>query len=667
MTDQRAAHRRLGALTGLRAIAAGLVLAFHLLAPTRAGYIGVDIFFVLSGFLITALLMRERAASGKIDVGAFWVRRSRRLLPGVIVTVLGASALASLGAPEARVGLGGQVLGSLTGTYNWLEIARGGSYFDAANPRLLTMMWSLSVEQQFYLVWPLVLLALWRWRAPAARIGLALALAGASAGWHYVLAGDQTRAYLGTDSHLWGLMFGAALAFALPGALGGRKRAGRPASWAWGIAGWAGLCGALWIGAVARDGAWLHPWGMVAAAACALPIIRAVLPDVAGSGPARLLSDALSARPLTWLGERSYGIYLWHWPLATLAYYAAPTLAMAVTAPAIAGASILLADLSYRLIEQPVIRLGWRGALSAWRSHVARSSAPTAICRALGPLAVACLATWAIIAAPTMTTAERMILQAQVSQAQGGGEPGQVDPAPQPSPTVSSAAPPTSGAHAPAAKDSVSGPPPKDPGAERAQGPAGERKPGPPEGEPASALPEPAKQVRGADVTIIGDSVTLAARRALEEALPGVAVDAEVSRSVRAAPGILSALKASGELRPYVVIALATNGTIRPADVEAILTAIGPERGLVLVTGFGTSRTTWIGEANEEIARAAAAHPDRVRVADWAGAIRDHTDLLAGDSIHPGPAASRIFAGSIISALQELPHPRGAAAPQAHG
>lgn len=652
MTDQRAAHRRLGALTGLRAIAAGLVLAFHLLDPACAGYIGVDIFFVLSGFLITALLMRERAASGKIDVGAFWVRRSRRLLPGVIITVLGAAALASLGAPEARVDLAGQVFGSLTGTYNWLEIARGGSYFDAANPRLLTMMWSLSVEQQFYLVWPLVLLALWRWRAPAARIVLALALAGASAGWHYVLAGDQTRAYLGTDSHLWGLMFGAALAFALPGALGGRKRASRPASWAWGIAGWAGLCGALWIGAVARDGAWLHPWGMVAAAACALPIIRAVLPDVAGVGPARLLSEALSARPLTWLGERSYGIYLWHWPLATLAYYAAPTLAMAISAPAIAAASIFLADLSYRLIEQPVIRLGWRGALSAWRSRIARSSAPTAICRAVGPLAVACLATWAMIAAPTMTTAERMILQAQVSQGQeGGGEPGPVDPAPQPSPTASSAAPSTSGAHVPAAESTPR------PGAE-------ERKPAP---EPASSLPEPAGRVRGAEVTIIGDSVTLAARPALEEALPGVAVDAEVSRSVRAAPEILSALKDSGELRPYVVIALATNGTIRPTDVEAILTAIGPDRALILVTGFGTSRTTWIGEANEQIARAAATHPDRVRVADWAGAIRDHTDLLAGDSIHPGPAASRIFAGSIISALESLPRPRGAAAPQAHG
>ncbi|MDO5724035.1 MAG: acyltransferase family protein [Flaviflexus sp.] len=637
---------RAPALDGLRAIAAGLVLAFHLLA-VPAGFIGVDIFFVLSGFLITALLMREWEKSRGIDLRAFWLRRSRRLLPAVTVTTLVAAAVAGLSGGEARVDLGRQVFGSVTGTYNWVEIARGSSYFDAANPRLLTMMWSLAVEQQFYLLWPLALLVLLRLRA-SARIGLVLAAAAASAAWHHHLLPDPTRAYMGTDSHLWGLMFGAALAFALPGALGGRKPASAPRSWAWGMAGWCGLLGICAMGLMG-NGAWLHPWAMLAASACAVAVIRAVLPDLT-VGPARSLAALLAVRPLVWLGTRSYGIYLWHWPLATLLYYAAPNLAPGITAPLVTASSIALAHLSYTRIEQPVVRLGWRGAARAWKVRIAHSAAPGAIGRILSPLAVASLAAWAIIVAPTMTTAERLIIEAQADSPRPGAPGAPTSPHAPESPHASGGvdSPDRAGE---AAHRGAPGEPAGSVDSHSDAEPAAPRESGDPE-DPAPPR-HTAAAVRGDDVTIIGDSVTLAARPALEEALPGVAVDAEVSRSVRVAPKILADLKSRGELRTYVVIALATNGTIRPSDAAEILQAIGPDRTLVLVTGFGTSRTTWIGPANEEIHRFAHDNPHRVRIADWAHAIAGHTDLLAGDSIHPGPAASRIYATTIITALNQ--------------
>ena len=199
--------RRIVGLDGLRAIAAFFVLAFHLVPGVAlAGFAGVDMFFVLSGFLITSLLLEERAVHGRLDLRRFWVRRCRRLFPAVSVTVVGSAALALMVGGDALVALSRQALGALTATYNWVEIAAGASYFEQSSPLLLTNMWSLAVEQQFYLVWPLVIAAMMTWRR-SRRCAVALGLGAVSVVWHAVVVNhDVSRAYMGTDSHLWGLM-----------------------------------------------------------------------------------------------------------------------------------------------------------------------------------------------------------------------------------------------------------------------------------------------------------------------------------------------------------------------------------------------------------------------------------------------------------------------------
>ncbi|MEO6790040.1 MAG: acyltransferase, partial [Ornithinibacter sp.] len=209
-------HGRLPGLDGLRALAILAVLAVHL-DPSwlPGGFLGVDVFFVISGFLITTLLLRERAATGTLDVRAFWSRRARRLLPALLVVLPASVFLARLTEADLLVGVGRQVAGALTFTSNWVEIAAGSDYFTSTSPQLFMNLWSLAVEEQFYLLWPLAVLLLLRVGTPMSRAGAALGLGLASALLMAALLdpASPTRVYYGTDTHLVGLMVGAATAF----------------------------------------------------------------------------------------------------------------------------------------------------------------------------------------------------------------------------------------------------------------------------------------------------------------------------------------------------------------------------------------------------------------------------------------------------------------------
>ncbi|MFH5822161.1 acyltransferase family protein [Georgenia sp. AZ-5] len=209
---------RIEGLDGLRALAVAAVLVYHLRpASLPGGFLGVDVFFVVSGFLITTLLLREIATRGRIDLARFWLRRARRLLPPLLAVVVLSVPLAWLASTDLLVGIGRQVLGAVTFSSNWLEIGAGSSYFDATAPQLFVNFWSLAVEEQFYLLWPAAVAALVAAAGGRRRTRVALVLAAVSAAFMAVLhtpGEDATRVYYGTDTHLFGLMIGAALAFA---------------------------------------------------------------------------------------------------------------------------------------------------------------------------------------------------------------------------------------------------------------------------------------------------------------------------------------------------------------------------------------------------------------------------------------------------------------------
>ncbi|MFT0846641.1 acyltransferase family protein [Actinomycetaceae bacterium L2_0104] len=629
-TSPHPARTRIIGLDGLRALAALLVLVFHLLPNwLGSGFVGVDIFFVLSGFLVTSLLIRERRIRGRIDIRAFWLRRVRRLVPAVVVATVGGIAIARCVGGDAIVQLPWQAVGSLTGTYNWLEIVNGSSYFEQQSPLLLTNMWSLAVEQQFYLVWPLLLLVIVRFLPRRLRPYCALAIGALSVGLHVLYVGmadDVTRAYVGTDSHLFGLMIGAAIALWVPRAMtGDMKPASETAKRIWGVLVWVGLIGALSIGMFVPDGPWMYPWGMLGVSVFTGLTIRGLLPDVSSASSDRL-AGWLNLRPMVWIGERSYGIYLWHWPLWVVAFFAFDW-GVLPTAFAVTALSIVLAHLSYTYIETPIRQLGFL----AWmrRGMESRRLLRNLPLAGVGVLAIALFA-WGVASSPALSTAQQYVAQGQQAlengkeQSEPSGDP-QAPTAPSP--------------------DAEPGP---------SQEPSGEPDPLPPPGD---------------RVTIIGDSVTLASASALQEQLPGSVVDAEVSRSIRVLPSIAGQLDSQGLLREYVVVALATNGSIRDVDVENLLTALGPDRKIVLVTAFGPEQSHWIGEANAQVAAAAAAHPEQIRVADWAAIASASPDVLAGDRIHPDGEGGRLYAQEISRALASFedgePRPANADAPAA--
>ena len=604
---------RIGGLDGLRAIAVAVVLVYHLMPGLLpGGMVGVDAFFVISGFLITSLLLVERRTTGRIDVRRFWIRRLRRIVPALLVAVAATVAAAACLGGDVLLAVRRQVLGSVLLVYNWVEIAAGSSYFDQTQPLLLTNVWSLAVEEQFYLVWPLVVIALLargvsRRRVRAGAL-LALVLSAASAAWALRLVRDgapASRVYMGTDTHAFGLMLGAAWALWHGRATEGADLDPQPAGLrrVRGAAGWAGLAGLLILarvaGETATDGGSGPEPALIIASVCTLAVVQALTGEVAGAdGPARRLMSLLEARPLKWLGERSYGLYLWHWPLGVLAFYAIPPTANPwVVAVGVLGLTLCAAELSYALIETPVRRDGLLARLRGLVRLRPRQLVPAGG----GATALVLLLVLAFASQPAQSAAQQAI-------AIGTGHLSAPSAAPAPAATAA----------------------------------------------PAQSAPEPsAAPFTGGEVVVVGDSVTIAAAPSLEADLPGVAVNAEVSRSVYAALPALQAMDAGGA-RPCVVVALATNGSVETDQLDAILSYLGPDRRLVLVTAYGPARTTWIPPANETIRAFAQAHPDQVAVADWDAAVAARPDLLFDDQVHPVPEGGELYAQTVTNAVESL-------------
>jgi peptidoglycan/LPS O-acetylase OafA/YrhL len=344
------------ALDGIRAIAVLSVLAYHFertLMP--GGFLGVDVFFVLSGYLITSLLVVSRLETGKVGAGAFWAARARRLLPALSLTILGCLAMAWL-APSYfnRHATALAAFFTLAYSQNWYLVATShDTYFSLLNPSPLLHTWSLAVEEQFYAVWPLVVaLALSRlsspkaWRARIFLAGGVLSCAGL--GWELWLVAvhaSQNLIYYNSLGRVFELAAGATLsAWALRRDPPNRGASGYVPAWL-GALGFTGLMAAI---LTAPDSAYYLPYSQLAAVASTLCLVASVSKRT-NSGPARLLGAA----PLAGLGRISYGFYLWHWPAILLFQHLLPGSAPA-RAAAVTSATLVAALVSYRLVERPV-------------------------------------------------------------------------------------------------------------------------------------------------------------------------------------------------------------------------------------------------------------------------------------------------------------------------
>ncbi len=613
------------AIDGLRALAVAAVLVYHAnIGILPGGFLGVEVFFVISGYLITSLLLADRAREGRVGLLGFWQRRARRLLPAVFVLIIAALVYSVVFLPGEVHSLRGDALAGFGYVSNWYLIFDQQSYFESlGRPSLLRHLWSLAVEEQFYLIWPVVFaLVLDRLRRKYA-LAVILAAAFASAGlmaYLYNPDTDPSRIYYGTDTRATGLLIGAALAFAwqigrLPERLPRLTRH---------LAEFTGVCalaGLVLISAIASEqSAFLYRGGFaLVALLTALLVAACVHPNT------RLLSGLLSHQPLTWIGTRSYSIYLWHWPVFMLTRPGLDVsfdggelfaLRLALTA--------LLAEASYRLVETPV-RTGIVGR--AWQSI--RSARWPNLGAALRPLSATSAATGGVI-----------FLGITVAAATPPAPPSYLA---LPAVNIVSWSQPVSAASATRHENAVT--PTQAAPAYLLHDSSAEVLPssGTPVLPPATVDHPPLR------VLAIGDSVMLGAAGALAEAIPSAEIDASVSRQVSEGIAALEARAAAGTLGDVVVIHLGTNGSFTTGQFDHVMATLQTVERVVFLN-LKVPRD-WEGPDNAILSESVSRYPNAVLI-DWHAFASDHPEYFYDDEIHLNPEGATRYASLIAQAVQ---------------
>ena len=599
-------------LDGLRALAVAGVVLYHAgVSWMPGGFLGVDVFFVLSGYLITSLLLAERRREGSVGFKAFWLRRARRLLPAVLLVVFVCLLAASTIARDDLARTRGDALASLVYLTNWHLIAASHSYFNAfGRPSLLQHLWSLAVEEQFYLFWPLILLGSLKLvgRRGTVLLTVVLALSSTALMWGlYNPNQDPSRVYYGTDTRASTLLVGALLAFAWP--LGGfRDEVSRRAARVLDGIGCLALAGVLAFFVRVQDYApWLYRGGFLLVALCTAVLIAVVV------HPASALGRALGTRPLRWIGVRSYGIYLWHWPVMMLTRPGidVPWRGTLVILAQIA-LTVALAALSYRYVEMPVRSGSAQRRLRAWLD----AHTPQERLRwTAGSLAGSVLVLGLVLGLPApgsavgsgqTATPAALVRASSLADALHGGGGGR-----------------------------------RRLGAvrERARRPRWRRRKAPPAA--SGSLPS-------GPILALGDSVMLGCAPVLEQRLGSrLRVDAVVGRQAADTIERLAEYRAQRALPPTVIVQIGDNGPVWDSNMQRLRTVLDGVPHVVVVN-VRVARS-WQNEVNSELASFLSTWPQAV-LANW---YSHSSESLLVDGVHPSVPGRSIYASVVVDALRE--------------
>ncbi|MGA1569838.1 MAG: acyltransferase family protein [Ilumatobacteraceae bacterium] len=357
-------------LDGLRGLAVIGVLAFHA-DHLRGGFLGVDLFFVLSGWLITRLLLIETSTTGGVDLMAFWGRRMRRLLPAVLALLVVVSGYAWLwGDTASRVDTSDVGPWAQWYVANWQAIGDAGDYWALfSEPSMFDHLWSLAIEEQFYVVWPVAIALLWRRSRRPERTGWILMTSGVVLATllAVVLAGNSgaTRVYMGTDTRAASILCGAVAAMPISARAMSRLMRARAGSWVLWLA--VGVIALMWWRVDGATASWLFRGGLTAHAMLSAIVISGLVArreaDIRG-----LLSRVVAGRGLQWCGRLSYSLYLWHWPVYIVVADRTDLDGWRLTLVRVA-ATVVVSVTGYQLVEQYVRRRaqwahGRRGTIS---------------------------------------------------------------------------------------------------------------------------------------------------------------------------------------------------------------------------------------------------------------------------------------------------------------
>ena len=602
-------NRRLPGLDGLRGIAVLAVIIYHAdVSLLVGGFLGVDVFFVLSGFLITSILIDELIRTDQVDRAQFYIRRIRRLMPALFLVLFFSVLVSGLFVLDAAYQVRRDLPWAMTFVLNWSYLFFEQSYFvNISRPPLLQHLWSLSVEEQFYVIWPILLIGLYKIKigkiSPRVKIFTASTiLAISSTAWMlhlsvtngFPIPNDPSRVYFGTDTHAMGLLVGcAAAALWRPERLNKRLTPDRASAMkALGLLSIVGLI--YFFVFVSELNEFLYRGGFLV-----LAILTATLVIIAAH-PGLKFGALLGNPVLKWFGDRSYGIYLWHWPIFVLLrsgidiQWSEP-LAFAFKV----GIVLVIADLSYRFVEMPIRKGAIGSRLTTWRA----AGVPRPQARTLMTTAVTVLVLTASLVgmyrAPTP----------DAGNLTGIGGITAID---------------------------------EDPVAQGGQVVAPEATP--------KIKAQQAKQLRqeiqnNKIPVIFGDSVVLSARDSLRSIFGKVSIDAAVGRQPAVIADRIRARREEQRLGPNVVIHMGTNGVVREADLKPILEALS-DRNRVVVVNVQVPRV-WMAPTNKMIASLVTQYPN-ARLADWNSVSKGHKKYFAPDGVHLTKTGGEVF-GNLIN------------------
>ena len=628
--------RYMAGLDGLRAIAVLAVIGYHLnLNFMQGGFLGVSIFFVLSGYLITNIISAEWERSGKVDLKNFWIRRMRRLFPALFIMVVLVVCYVTLFDPGRLTSIKGDAITSILYINNWWLIFHKVSYFAKFGPpSTFGNLWSLAVEGQFYLIWPLVLIILFKYlKKKRYIVFLTLLLSVASAlamGMLYEPGMDPSRVYYGTDTRAFGLLLGSALALILPSNKLSNNIS-RNKRLILDVIGFLSILAIfLMFVYVNQYDTFVYRGGMFL-----LSIVAAVTIAVSAHQES-LLGKALGCFPLRWLGARSYGVYLWYFPVLILTTPAVDTEGInPIRAVLQIFLIILISALSWRYIEDPIRHGALKRIIQDIKSLRLKKGKIFLQLKASILIIVSTVLMCIFIAGMSGI----MPANASVSlNSSGGGNGTNVSPSYVENRDVTSdGIVQEDSSNVPDNRRDIKYYPYKGGKADSSV-------------ESNDSGQTDVKIQDGKGITIIGDSILIDTKPYLEEMLPGITIDGKVGRQMYQAKDVVKSLKAKGKISDTLIVELGTNGPFTEDQLLSLLKAAEPVKHIILVN-VRVPRP-WESIVNETLSKVSSEYPHTTLI-DWYKASYGHDSFFSPDAVHLEPSGAKYFASLIAKTIKD--------------
>ncbi|MEG7333489.1 acyltransferase family protein [Bacillus sp. 0102A] len=630
-------HRYIPGLDGLRAFAVLSVIAYHLnFNWANGGFIGVDIFFVLSGYLITSILLPVHGNAISLDFRDFWVRRIRRLLPAAYLMIFSAVIWVVLFDRELLHTVRGDAISSLFYISNWWFIFHKLSYFDSfGSPSPLKNLWSLAIEEQFYMIWPMFLVVgmyIFKSRARLAAAVSLLALCSAvMMSFLYDPGADPSRVYYGTDTRSFELLIGCALALVWPMKRLSSNRLPNKLKYTLRATELTAFCIlVLCVYFTDEYEPFLYRGGMLL-----ISMVAAIL-IACSCHPSSFLGNLLSWRPLRWLGTRSYGIYLWHYPVIVLS-----TPVQEIGNPVFwhivlkVIATFILAEFSYQFIEKPIRTQGFRSFFRRIFIHRIRE--------------------WKTISVISKMSIGFVILALLIFAGGLSGLAGE-----QKHPTKWTYSSQETNAHtSQTSEDSKKAAADKDKEDDADQKTTDsnqDQKENKDNRQEANknkdTQSQQAKEPKDSDkeVLAIGDSVMLDIASHLRESLSHVTINGKVGRQMSQALELTREYKSFNQPNRAVIIELGTNGYFTNSQIEQLIQSFSKAHIYLVNTRVPRQ---WESKVNESLKQQAHAHQN-VTLVDWHTVALQHPEYFTPDGVHLVPQGAKALTGLIVQAMESF-------------